>query len=351
MAYLDVIDVSKTFDREPALTDVSLHIHRGEIVCLLGPSGCGKTTLLRIICGLERADRGKVLFDGKDTGDVAPHLRRFGMMFQDFALFPHKNVLENVLYGLEMMGMSRRRRLRRAMEVLQLVGLEEHARRNIADLSGGERQRVALARSLAPNPLLLMLDEPLGSLDRELRERLTVELRRILKQVGMTGIYVTHDQSEAFTVGDTVVILHRGQVQQAGPPEQLYHRPANLMVAQFLGFRNFLDATVVAEDRVQTELGDFQPRTGGLKSGTKVSLLVRPEAAQAVVNGDETRGRRLAISGRLREARFQGPVYRIILVSEKGTELVFQLPAVNVSTLSEGQNLDLELDPRACSII
>ncbi len=261
-----------------AVTNLSLTIDEGEIVCLLGPSGCGKTTLLRMIAGLARPDSGSVWFEGLEVTAVPPHEREFGMMFQDFALFPHKNVAANVAFGLEMHGWSLERTKARVAEMLALVELEGFAQRDIAQLSGGEQQRVALARALAPGPRLLMLDEPLGALDRALRERLMLDLRRILQQVGVTAVYVTHDQTEAFAIADRVVVMNAGHIEQIAAPQELFARPATPFVARFLGFHNVLDGEVVEPGIANTAIGRL-PFAGDEKPGTPITLLIRPDAA------------------------------------------------------------------------
>ena len=277
---LEVKSLKKSFTPETAVVDgVSLIIEEGEIVCLLGPSGCGKTTLLRMIAGLERPDAGEVLFEGKNIVDVPPHQRDFGMMFQDFALFPHKNVRQNVVFGLQMRGDTPEQIEARVTEMLSLVDLTELAERDIVQLSGGEQQRVALARSLAPGPRLLMLDEPLGALDRALRERLMLELRAILKRVGVTAVYVTHDQTEAFAIADRVVVMNQGRIEQVDKPQTIYARPATPFVARFLGFQNIINGEVVGEDRVSTPIGQLQVNNLLHALGTAVILLVRPTAA------------------------------------------------------------------------
>ena len=240
MPTLEVEGVSKSFGLVPAVRGVSLVAAPGELVCLLGPSGCGKSTLLRLIAGLETPDTGSVRFDGKSLKDVAPHLRGFGLMFQDLALFPHMDVRRNVGFGLRMQGASPKEETRRVDELLALVGLDGYGSRKVDELSGGERQRVALARSLAPAPKLLMLDEPLGSLDRVLRESLQGQLRSILKAVGVTAIYVTHDKDEAFVIADTIVFMEHGSVIQKGAPEALFRTPGSELVARALGIRNIL---------------------------------------------------------------------------------------------------------------
>ncbi len=257
MTLLRVASISKSFSGTTVLHDVSFHADEGEIVSLLGPSGCGKTTLLRIVAGLETADSGQVTFDGRVMDGVPVHHRGFGLMFQDYALFPHQDVVANVAFGLRMQGLPRAQVEARVVEMLDLVGLAGYEGRRVYDLSGGEQQRVALARSLAPGPRLLMLDEPLGSLDRALREELMNELRSILNGVGLTAVYVTHDQQEAFAVADRVIIMHRGHIVQQGAPQAVYSQPASPWVARFLGLGNLIPGCVAALDplRMDTVLG------------------------------------------------------------------------------------------------
>ena len=262
-----------------ALRDVSLNVARGEIVCVLGPSGCGKTTLLRVVAGLEQPDGGEVRFDGCDLMQVPVHQRGFGFMFQDYALFPHRTVAENVEFGLRMANLPLTERRQRVQAMLELVNLPGYGDRTIFELSGGERQRVALARSLAPSPPLLMLDEPLGSLDRGLREALVEELRSILQEMAVTALYVTHDQDEAMALGDRLVIMQRGQIEQVDKPSQVYTQPATAFVARFMGFTNLLPATPQA-DGVMTPIGHFP--LPAIESRGPQTLLIRPEAARLI---------------------------------------------------------------------
>ncbi len=231
----------------PALDAVDLAVGPGEVVALLGPSGCGKTTLLRIVAGLTAADRGRVLLDGTDLEGVPTHRRGIGLMFQDHALFPHRDVGGNVEFGLRMAGMAPAERATRVAEVLELVGLPGWERRAVGPLSGGERQRVALARALAPSPRLLLLDEPLGALDRSLRDRLVPELGVLFRSVGVTVVHVTHDQTEALGLADRVVVMESGGVVQQGAPEELWAHPANAFVARFLGFANVTEGPAGTE--------------------------------------------------------------------------------------------------------
>ncbi len=238
-------DLVVDYEDEPVLRSLSLSMGEGEVLGVLGPSGCGKTTLLRSIAGLETPVSGDIRLQGRSLLSVPPHQRGVGMMFQSFALFPHLNVRDNVLFGLQMQGADRRRAEARATELLALVGLAGFEARAVGSLSGGEQQRVALARSLAPGPKLLMLDEPLGSLDAALRDRLTLELRAIFRQVGITALYVTHDQREALAIADRLAVLHAGQVEQVGTPEAIYRAPATEFVAGFLGLGNCLPRAVL----------------------------------------------------------------------------------------------------------
>jgi thiamine transport system ATP-binding protein len=240
---LRVDDVSVSFAGAPALSGASIEVAKGETLALLGPSGSGKTTLLRVVAGLQAPRSGQVTLDGQDLAGEPPHRRRIGLMFQDHVLFPHRDVAGNVAFGLRMAGKSRGEISGRVRELLELVGLPEAGARAVETLSGGEQQRVALARALAPEPRALLLDEPLGSLDGPLRERLLDDLRELFDRLGLTVLYVTHDVGEAFTLGHRVAVMRAGRVVQAGTPDELWAHPSSAWVARFLGMRN-----VVAED-------------------------------------------------------------------------------------------------------
>lgn len=280
-AILQVAGVTKTYPPDiQALVDVSLDVITGEILCLLGPSGCGKTTLLRIVAGLELPDKGSVAFAGRDMAGVPPHERDFGMMFQDFALFPHKNVYDNVAFGLRMRRLPESAVRQRVTEMLSLVDMSDYAMRDVELLSGGEQQRVALARSLAPDPKLILLDEPLGALDRALRERLMLDVRDILKQVHVTAIYVTHDQTEAFAIGDRVAVMNRGKIEQVAAPQVAYAHPATPFVADFFGFENLMPVSRRSGDIFFTEIGSFKMNFEPDGSGEDVALLlIKPQGA------------------------------------------------------------------------
>jgi ABC-type Fe3+/spermidine/putrescine transport system ATPase subunit len=325
MSLLEAHHLTKSYDEGHFPDDISFVVDEGEILCLLGPSGCGKTTLLRIIAGLEIPDSGKVLFEGRDIRDVPVHRRNFGLMFQDQALFPHKNVFENIAFGLRMQRLPMEEIRERVAEVLDLVGMVGFEKRDVNQLSGGEQQRVALARSLAPRPRLLMLDEPLGSLDRTLRERLMNELRTILKGLGVTAIYVTHDQQEAFAVADRVVIMDRGRKVQEGRPEEVYQQPATEFVARFLGLENLLPGRVIEAGpplAVETALGLLTAMDSlALPVGKVVTVLIRPEGARCLRAGIPAEN---LIVGQVQARSFRGGHYQIT-VAAGGKSLRFEL--------------------------
>ena len=247
---LRIDSVSVEFDGKKALDDASLDVADGEVVTVLGPSGSGKTTLLRVIAGLQPPDEGRVLLDGSDLAGVPPHRRSVGLVFQDHALFPHRDVFGNVAFGLRMRGDSSEQAETRATELLALVGLAGFERRSVGTLSGGEQQRVALARALAPEPRILLLDEPLGSLDRRLRDRLLDDLAQLFEELALTAVYVTHDQTEAFTLGDRVAVMRAGRVAQIATPDELWAHPLDEDVARFLGLANVADGEVVRPEAV-----------------------------------------------------------------------------------------------------
>ncbi|WP_037863987.1 ABC transporter ATP-binding protein [Streptomyces sp. NRRL S-340] len=271
------------FAGRPVLDAVDLAVAEQEIVCVLGPSGSGKSTLLRTVAGLQPLDRGRVLLDGRDQAGVAVHRREVGLMFQDHQLFPQRDVAGNVGFGLRMRGASRRERAERVAELLELVGLPGAGARAVAALSGGEQQRVALARALAPRPRLLMLDEPLGQLDRSLRERLVVELRELFGRLGTTVLAVTHDQGEAFALADRVVVMREGRIAQSGTPLQVWQRPADAFVARFLGFENVVEAKVEGEVAL-TPWGKV-PVPADAPQGAR-DVLVRPAGVRLVPAGE-----------------------------------------------------------------
>ena len=270
------------YDGSAALDDASLEVAEGEIVAILGPSGCGKTTLLRVVAGLHVPDSGRVVLDGADLEGVPPHRRGIGLVFQDHALFPHRDVAGNVAFGLRMREDRPDEVAKRTSELLELVGLTGFERRSVGSLSGGEQQRVALARALAPAPRILLLDEPLGSLDRLLRDRLLDDLRQLFDELDVTGIYVTHDRTEAFALGDRVAVMRAGRIVQAAVPDELWAHPADADTARFLGIAN-----VDADEAVRPEAVTVHPSANGngvvenaRRTGPTVELVVRLEGGR-----------------------------------------------------------------------
>lgn len=334
--FLEIANLQKSYPDGWSLKGVSFSLGEREILCLLGPSGCGKTTLLRLIAGLETPDSGQILLDGQDVTAVPPHRRPFGLMFQEYALFPHKNVFDNVAFGLRMAGWPRPAIRARVEEMLELVGLAGFARRDVNLLSGGEQQRVALARSLAPQPRLLLLDEPLGALDRALRERLLSELPALLRQVGVTAITVTHDQEEAFALADRLVVMRDGEVIQQGSPEVVYRCPASVEVARFLGLTNLLPAHPTGDGAVETPLGRLQVDIPPARGQTV--LLIRPEAIRPAGAGVNQ------VEGTVIERAFRGGVYRLTWRISDGVELTGDWPSGQPAP-AVGERTSLTLDP------
>lgn len=347
MPLLEVREISKSFPGVQALQDVSFGVEEGEILSILGPSGCGKTTLLRVIAGLETPEAGQILFAGQDLREIPAHQRNFGLMFQDYALFPHLDVFANVAFGLRMQNMSADKVQARVGEVLELVGLAGYEGRDVNQLSGGEQQRVALARSLAPQPRLLMLDEPLGSLDRSLRERLLEEIPGILKRVGVTAIYVTHDQEEALALGDRVLIMDRGKVIQIGTSREVYRQPANAFVARFLGMSNLIPSRVVeisGHITVHSPIGlmRVESPTQRHRIGEEVLLLIPPDAVNLLNPANKHEENILA--GRVVEISFRGERMRLIVDTEAGLKLAFTLDSSPRSLPQPGEKVNLTLE-------
>jgi ABC-type Fe3+/spermidine/putrescine transport system ATPase subunit len=342
---LTLENIHKHYEGQPLLEGISISVAPGETLCLLGPSGSGKSTLLRIIAGLESAEQGRVLWEGQDLAAVPAHRRRFGLVFQEYALFPNRDVWRNVAFGLEMQGLPQDEIDRRVAQALEQVGLQGFAQRRVDNLSGGEQQRVALARALAPGPHLLMFDEPLGALDFNLRGQLTVELRRLLQQAGIPAIYVTHDQEEAFAVGTRLALLHDGRIEQEGLPEEVMSCPATPWAARFLGLANLLPSTILQPQplRVHSALGDWDLPAAGPCSriwaaGDPATLLIRPNGA-----GMEKEQGTFPLRGRVEQVLFRGDHHRVELLTPQGCRLDFDLD----EPLPQGSEARLWLRPEA----
>ncbi len=307
--FLVLEDLRKSFAGQPVLNEISLGVAEGEILVLLGPSGSGKTTLLRMISGFEAPDAGSITVTGEAVTDLPPERRNFGMVFQHYALFPHMTVAENIAFGLEGRGLDSGEVEVRIIEVLELVDLQGFGDRRVQEISGGQQQRVALARALAPHPRLLLLDEPLSNLDPELRERTRRQLRAAIQRVGLTAVWVTHEQEEAFDVGDRVALLESGYLAQVGSPEELYLEPRSRFVAAFVGRASVLPGEQGDDGLVQ--LGDPRFRGHGVRwrvdsvsliePGQRVETVFRPESLELVPVGDDS-----SLDGEIEERRFTG---------------------------------------------
>ncbi len=326
---LEVQNLTKDYENKPLLKGVSFEVAKGELVCLLGSSGSGKSTILRIIAGLEEPESGAVLWEGQDLRDVPTHKRGFGLMFQDYALFPHKTIAQNIAFGLQLQGMKEEEISRRVKDSLESIRMQSFADRPVTELSGGEQQRVALARALAPSPKLLMLDEPLGALDHTLRTQLILELRAILHQSQIPVIYVTHDREEAFGLADRLVILHDGVILQQGTPQELFEQPQTAWVAEFLGLGNLVPGVVTQSKplTIKTAFGelkvDIQPHQFTL--GQKCQLLLRPEDA---LIGTQYSARENHVECLVRDSLFMGEYHQLELLC--GETMLFarsQIPA------------------------
>ena len=304
-----LVDCHKEFDGEVVLDSINLVIRDKEFLTLLGPSGCGKTTTLRIIGGFLKSDSGKVLFDGVKINDVPPHKRKINTVFQKYALFTHLNVFENIAFGLRIQKprLSEQEITRRVHEALELVALKGYEKRTVSQLSGGQQQRVAIARAVVNKPQVLLLDEPLGALDLKLRKDMQRELKQIQQQVGITFIYVTHDQEEALTMSDTVVVMNKGEIQQIGTPLDIYNEPKNAFVADFIGESNIIDGVMVSDNVVKMYGRNFQCLDKGFALNEPVDVVVRPEDIDIV---PVSQGQ---MTGTVTEVTFKGMQYDIIV--------------------------------------
>ena len=304
---IELRSIGKSFDGEQVLCGINLDIHDKEFVTLLGPSGCGKTTTLRIIGGFETPDMGDVIFDGARINDVPPYKRQVNTVFQKYALFPHLNVYDNVAFGLRLQKVNEDEIRDRVREMLTMTGLKGFEARKPGTLSGGQQQRVAIARALINRPRVLLLDEPLGALDLKLRKDMQNELKRIQNATGITFIYVTHDQEEALSMSDTVVVMADGRIQQIGTPTDIYNEPINAFVADFIGESNILDGVMLADKKARFAGHTFDCVDGGFAKNEQVDIVIRPEDVDVV---EVERG---MLSGTVSSVTFKGDYYEIIV--------------------------------------
>ena len=337
---INLTDVSKSYDGELILDHINLQIHDKEFVTLLGPSGCGKTTTLRIIGGFESPDTGDVAFDGKSVKDVPPHKRPVNTVFQKYALFPHLNVFENIAFGLRLKKTPEETIREKVKEMLSLVNLKGFERRRVSTLSGGQQQRVAIARALVNEPEVLLLDEPLGALDLKLRKDMQNELKKMQKATGITFIYVTHDQEEALSMSDIVVVMANGQIQQIGSPTDIYNEPENAFVADFIGESNIVDGIMLDDYKVRFSGHTFDCVDAGFGKKEAVDVVVRPEDVDVV---DVEKG---MLEGTVTSVTFKG-VHWEIIVDIGGFKWMIQ----TTDFVAEGAHIGLFIEPEAIHIM
>ena len=337
---IELCGVSKSFDGEPVLKNFNLYIRDKEFVTLLGPSGCGKTTTLRLIGGFETPDEGSIIFEGKDITDVPPHARQVNTVFQRYALFPHLNVYDNIAFGLRLKKLPKAEIDERVHKMLDMVMLKGFERRKVSSLSGGQQQRVAIARSLINEPRVLLLDEPLGALDLKLRKDMQKELKSIQQAIGITFIYVTHDQEEALSMSDIIVVMSDGEIQQIGTPTDIYNEPKNAFVADFIGESNILDGTMLADCKVKFAGHTFTCVDTGFAPNESVDVVVRPEDVDVVEPGKGM------LTGTVTSVTFKGVHYEII-VDIKGFKWMIQ----STDFVSEGATIGVYIEPEAIHIM
>lgn len=329
-AILELKGIRKKFDDTEVLKEIDLSVKAGEFITLLGSSGCGKTTTLRIIAGLEYPDAGQVILEGQDVTEKQPDKRDVNTVFQNYALFPHMTVGENVAYGMKLRRVSKAEQKRRVSEVLELVQLSGYEKRKPSQLSGGQRQRVAIARAIVNNPRVLLLDEPLGALDLQLRRQMQIELKRLQKKLGMTFVYITHDQEEAINMSDRIAVMHRGRFEQIGKPDEIYDYPKTEYVARFVGNANIIEGTVTGRDgslaTLRAEGGTVQADCtqtfGSFDVGARIRIAVRSEYLRIEDCPSETGEERSGICCMVQEISFAGGMLRMSLLTQSGRELV-----------------------------
>src|SRR5258705_4347418 len=349
-----VDSVTKRFGRTDAVREVTLEIGDGEFFSLLGPSGCGKTTTLRMIAGFERPDIGRIVMQGKDVTDVPANRRPVNMVFQQYALFPHMSVYDNVAFGLKVKHVPRAEHRERVQEMLRVVSLEGLDRRRARQLSGGQQQRVALARALVNRPAALLLDEPLGALDVKLRKHMQLELKRIQHDLGTTFVYVTHDQEEALAMSDRIAVMNRGQVEQLGTPREIYDHPRTAFVADFIGSLNALELTIdeLVGDFSVTRLGDDDPviaPAAGRRPGDAVRVAVRPEHVQMGGAAGATQGSRL--TGTIAQVGHLGMYTQVHVDTRAGRVLSHRLADESTAGLEAGSPVTLTWLPEHASVL
>jgi len=333
---IEIKNLSKIFDGVKVLDNINLYVNKGEFLTLLGPSGCGKTTLLRILAGFRTPDEGEVLMDGKPLLDTPPHLRPLNTVFQRYALFPHLNVYDNIAFGLKLKKMPKEEIEQKVRKVLKMVSMTDYEDRDVESLSGGQQQRVAIARAIVNQPKVLLLDEPLAALDLKMRKDMQIELKEMHKKLGITFIYVTHDQEEALTLSDTIVVMSAGRIQQIGTPKDIYNEPVNSFVADFIGESNILNGTMVKDQLVNFIGHDFKCVDKDFGENTPVDVVIRPEDITVVTDMEKAQ-----FTGKVKSCVFKGVHYEMFVDSDSGNELMLQ----NYTPYEPGEEIGMKIKP------
>ncbi len=333
---IDIQHLSKSFGGKQVLTDINLYIRRGEFVTLLGPSGCGKTTLLRMIAGFLEPDEGTILMDGRTLSGIPPYDRPLNTVFQRYALFPHLDVYDNVAFGLKLKGTPKEEIDKRVRKVLKLVAMSDYEDRDVETLSGGQQQRIAIARAIVNQPKVLLLDEPLAALDLKMRKDMQTELKEMHRKLGITFVYVTHDQEEALTLSDTIVVLNEGHIQQIGTPTDIYNEPVNSFVADFIGESNILNGTMIKDRRVSFIGHDFDCVDEGFGEDVPVDIVVRPEDIYFTTDPARTQ-----FTATVKSCTFKGVHYEMFVDTDSGNELMIQ----DYDPYPVGSQVNLYIDP------
>ena len=316
---IEIKNISKSFGDKVILDDVSINVKRGEFVTILGPSGCGKTTMLRLLAGFGQADKGEIRINGEDITNIPPHQRPVNTVFQRYALFPHLDVYENIAFGLKLQKVPADEIDKRVMKVLKMVSMTDYEDRDVESLSGGQQQRVAIARAIANQPKVLLLDEPLAALDLKMRKDMQIELKEMHKKLGITFVYVTHDQEEALTLSDTIIVMNEGKIQQIGTPTDIYNEPQNSFVADFIGESNILNGRMVRDRLVEFVGHEFECVDEGFGENVAVDVVVRPEDIYIMNRIDGAQ-----FTAKVKSCTFKGVHYEMFVETDNGYELMVQ---------------------------
>ncbi|MGL4664859.1 MAG: spermidine/putrescine ABC transporter ATP-binding protein [Clostridium butyricum] len=337
---IELKNISKTYGDNTVLNNLSLNIKKNEFLTLLGPSGCGKTTTLKIIAGFESADSGELMFKNEDISSLPPYKRQVNTVFQKYALFPHMNIFDNIAFGLKLKKLPKDQIEAEVKKMLHLVALDGFEKRKVESLSGGQQQRVAIARALVNKPEILLLDEPLGALDLKLRKEMQIELKKIQKEVGITFVFVTHDQEEALTMSDTIIVMNKGIIQQMGTPEDIYNEPANAFVADFIGESNLLNGLMIKDFEVEFCNKKFECVDKGFEINEPVDIVIRPEDIK-MVNAENG-----MLKGHVTSVVFKGVHYEMTVVSDD-----YEFILHNTKSADVGSTIGLDIYPEEIHIM